>query len=146
VIAKALAGPAELGIGWPSTTSDRLLLARLPAPLPDRRAQDRQAFVDGSAPVRRLGHRAAIVSLGRTLKLEAVAEGIENPAQLSALCELGCQFGQGYLFSRPRPVAEMERLLVNPASVGLLADDPGAAGGLRASYARARPGPGRGSR
>ena len=43
----------------------------------------------------------AIIALGRTLDLRVVAEGVENHAQLRALRDLGCEFGQGYLFARP---------------------------------------------
>jgi diguanylate cyclase (GGDEF)-like protein/PAS domain S-box-containing protein len=43
----------------------------------------------------------AIVEIGRALGLTTVAEGIETPTQLRRLQELGCAFGQGYLFSRP---------------------------------------------
>jgi diguanylate cyclase (GGDEF)-like protein len=43
----------------------------------------------------------AIIALGRTLDLRVVAEGIEHSGQLRALKELGCEFGQGYLFARP---------------------------------------------
>lgn len=41
------------------------------------------------------------VQLGRTLDLAVVAEGVENLAQRRLLCQLGCEFGQGNLFSRP---------------------------------------------
>jgi EAL domain-containing protein (putative c-di-GMP-specific phosphodiesterase class I) len=43
----------------------------------------------------------AIIALGQTLDLRVVAEGIETDAQLRALRDLGCEFGQGYLFARP---------------------------------------------
>ena len=43
----------------------------------------------------------AMVALGRTLDLRVIAEGIEEPSQLAALRDLGCEFGQGYLFARP---------------------------------------------
>ncbi|MBN1173622.1 MAG: EAL domain-containing protein [Micromonosporaceae bacterium] len=43
----------------------------------------------------------AIVELGRSLRLQTVAEGIENDRQLAALRELGCALGQGYLLARP---------------------------------------------
>ena len=44
----------------------------------------------------------AIHALGTALGLEIVAEGIETPAQLQALRELGCEYGQGYLLGRPQ--------------------------------------------
>jgi diguanylate cyclase (GGDEF)-like protein/PAS domain S-box-containing protein len=43
----------------------------------------------------------AIVTLGHSLGRAVIAEGIESPAQLATLRELGCGFGQGYLLARP---------------------------------------------
>ncbi|HZZ91774.1 MAG TPA: EAL domain-containing protein [Usitatibacter sp.] len=43
----------------------------------------------------------AIFKLGQALSKQVFAEGIETGAQLALLRELGCQFGQGYLLSRP---------------------------------------------
>jgi EAL domain-containing protein (putative c-di-GMP-specific phosphodiesterase class I) len=48
-----------------------------------------------------------IVQLGRSLDLETVAEGIETIEQLDELRRIGCQFGQGYLFSTPVPAREI---------------------------------------
>jgi diguanylate cyclase (GGDEF)-like protein len=42
-----------------------------------------------------------IVALGHHLGLDVVAEGIETPAQLAELREMGCDHGQGYLFAPP---------------------------------------------
>ncbi|MEG4248253.1 EAL domain-containing protein [Microcoleus sp. Pol10D4] len=42
-----------------------------------------------------------IVTLARSRDMDIVAEGIETPTQLQKLRELGCELGQGYLFSRP---------------------------------------------
>ncbi|EPJ76055.1 hypothetical protein BTR19_20745 [Pseudomonas fluorescens] len=53
----------------------------------------------------------AIIGLGRSLGLEVVAEGIESPAQLGFVVSEGCHYAQGYWFSRPRPAAQMQRLL-----------------------------------
>jgi diguanylate cyclase (GGDEF)-like protein len=47
----------------------------------------------------------AVLTLGRALGLDVVAEGIETAAQRDALLELGCELGQGFLFSRPMPLA-----------------------------------------
>jgi diguanylate cyclase (GGDEF)-like protein/PAS domain S-box-containing protein len=43
----------------------------------------------------------AVVQLGRALQLQTVAEGIETNEQWSTLQDLGCEFGQGFLFARP---------------------------------------------
>ncbi|MTJ82311.1 MAG: EAL domain-containing protein [Telmatospirillum sp.] len=61
----------------------------------------------------------AIVGLARTLNLEVVAEGIETEGQLEFLRGLGCRTGQGYLFSRPRPAAEIGRLLAAVGDYGV---------------------------
>ena len=56
----------------------------------------------------------AVVELGHQLGREVVAEGVETPVQLERLQALGCQLGQGFLFSRPVSGDEAERLLVEP--------------------------------
>lgn len=43
----------------------------------------------------------AIISLAHGLKLEVVAEGVEEEPEAEALQRLGCEMGQGYLFGRP---------------------------------------------
>ncbi len=50
--------------------------------------------------------RTAVELAGR-LGLESVAEGIDDPAILSALAEMGCTTGQGYYLCRPLPAAEL---------------------------------------
>ncbi|HMJ78572.1 MAG TPA: EAL domain-containing protein, partial [Iamia sp.] len=52
-----------------------------------------------------------LLDLGRTLDLEIVAEGIERDVQRTWLRDQSCELGQGFLFSRPLPAAEAERLL-----------------------------------
>jgi EAL domain-containing protein (putative c-di-GMP-specific phosphodiesterase class I) len=44
-----------------------------------------------------------VIGLARSLGLDLVAEGVETEDQRRLLVELGCQFAQGYLFSRPLP-------------------------------------------
>jgi diguanylate cyclase (GGDEF)-like protein len=63
-----------------------------------------------------LAFARAIVELARTLSLRTVAEGIEMEAQAEHLGQLGCDLGQGYLYSRPVPSDEMTRLLVGPTA------------------------------
>jgi diguanylate cyclase (GGDEF)-like protein/PAS domain S-box-containing protein len=60
---------------------------------------------------------AAVVGMGRALNLCVVAEGIETAEQAEVLREMGCDLGQGYLFSRPVPGQELEALVA--AGVGL---------------------------
>ncbi|MBE9115181.1 EAL domain-containing protein [Lusitaniella coriacea LEGE 07157] len=66
------------------------------------------------------GHYATvemIVALAHTLNLNVVAEGIETGEELESLIKLGCEFGQGYLFSRPldsQAATEFLRKNLNP--------------------------------
>jgi diguanylate cyclase (GGDEF)-like protein len=53
----------------------------------------------------------AILQLGRTLRLETVAEGVETPEQAERLRGLGCQLAQGYHFGRPLEAAAFSALL-----------------------------------
>jgi EAL domain-containing protein (putative c-di-GMP-specific phosphodiesterase class I) len=52
-----------------------------------------------------------IVALAKALGLNVVAEGIESIDQFHQLRILGCEFGQGYLFSKPLKVTDAEKLL-----------------------------------
>jgi diguanylate cyclase (GGDEF)-like protein len=54
-----------------------------------------------------------VIALAKTLGLSVVAEGIETIHQLHQLRVLGCEYGQGYLFSRPVPVDEVEKILAD---------------------------------
>ncbi len=54
-----------------------------------------------------------IVGLAKSLGMKVIAEGIETIHQLHQLRILNCEFGQGYLFSRPLPSEEMEKLLTD---------------------------------
>ena len=50
-------------------------------------------------------------NLARNIGVTVIAEGVETAQQLEELRALGCESAQGYLFSRPVPAAEMERML-----------------------------------
>jgi diguanylate cyclase (GGDEF)-like protein/PAS domain S-box-containing protein len=67
------------------------------------------------------GLARAIVRLAQTLRLVAVAEGVENQSQAELLRDLGCPLAQGYLYSRPCPAPELTPMLASvdprPAAV-----------------------------
>ena len=64
----------------------------------------------------------SIISLGKGLGVTITAEGVETEAELSCLRAEGCHEGQGFLFSRARPNAEIVSLLEAQASTGAAAD------------------------
>lgn len=53
----------------------------------------------------------AVIAMAHNLEIEVIAEGIETPAQLSALRDWGCNEGQGYLLSVPLAEADLRWLL-----------------------------------
>ena len=64
---------------------------------------------------------SAVVNLGHSLGIKVVAEGVETEDQEHRLLELGCEFGQGFLFSRAvaasRVPGLVERWPVRPAAL-----------------------------
>lgn len=61
----------------------------------------------------------SIVALANSLELETISEGIETTQQHHYLTSLGCDLGQGFLFSRPKRFAEFIDLLDQDATHGL---------------------------
>jgi diguanylate cyclase (GGDEF)-like protein len=70
----------------------------------------------------------SLVGLAHSLGMTAVAEGVETTGQLELLREVGCERGQGYLWSPAVPAAEAERLLFEPGAI-LVSGPPAAASG-----------------
>jgi len=91
----------DFGTGYSSLT----YLHRFPIDIlkMDRSFVERLGGVDGGEDFAR-----AIITLGNTLDLEIVAEGIELEHQQRELVELGCVAGQGYYYSRPALLHEIE--------------------------------------
>jgi EAL domain-containing protein (putative c-di-GMP-specific phosphodiesterase class I) len=76
-----------------------------------------RSFIAGMSPSgERPAIARAIVELGRTLGLQVVAEGIEQPDQADWLVSLGCPLGQGYLYSRPMGADATEAFLAGDAT------------------------------
>ena len=91
----------DFGTGWSSLG----YLKRVPI---DGLKVDR-TFVAGLSAVGDDRHIvAAIASLAGAMELSIVAEGVETVDHSRHLRELGCAFGQGYVFGRPMPAAELE--------------------------------------
>ena len=53
----------------------------------------------------------AIITLAKSLKMEALAEGVETEEELAALARLGCEAVQGYLTGRPLALDAAARLV-----------------------------------
>jgi diguanylate cyclase (GGDEF)-like protein/PAS domain S-box-containing protein len=71
-----------------------------------------RSFVDGlGVEQERTAIVEAVIGMARALSLDAIAEGVENEAQLSELRRLGCDFAQGHLFSRPLAPEKVTTLL-----------------------------------
>jgi diguanylate cyclase (GGDEF)-like protein len=54
-----------------------------------------------------------ITVLAHTLNMKVVAEGVETEQQVEILQALGCEYGQGYLFSKPLPAQNATDIIVN---------------------------------
>jgi len=64
-----------------------------------------------AADARNTAYIGAIIALCGSLSLEVTAEGIESADSARRLVEMGCQYGQGFLYAPPLPVEQAERLL-----------------------------------
>ncbi len=68
-----------------------------------------KSFVDDVVEDQALAE--TIVRLGRNLRLDTIAEGIEEALQVETLRSVGCQFGQGFYLARPLPVDQIDTFL-----------------------------------
>lgn len=99
----------DFGTGWSSLSClrqfafDRLKIDKSFVAGMSRSASDREIV-------------RAVLALGHNLGMEVVAEGIETGLQLSELRALGCEFGQGYLFSRPQQACDSGEWLARTGS------------------------------
>lgn len=65
-----------------------------------------------------------IIVMGRQLRLQVLAEGVENETQYKFLRSCGCEQFQGYWLGRPLPLDDFERLLAAQAQVGSVGSGP----------------------
>ena len=54
---------------------------------------------------------AAVIRMAESLEMPVIAEGVEEEQQVEMLKSLGCDYIQGYYFSRPIPMEEYEKLI-----------------------------------
>jgi diguanylate cyclase (GGDEF)-like protein len=94
----------DFGTGYSSLSR----LAKLPASV----LKVDRSFVQGVPhDPRSVTLTKTIIQLAHGIGMDALAEGIETEDQRRFLADLGCNLGQGFLFSRPVPVAEIESML-----------------------------------
>jgi diguanylate cyclase (GGDEF)-like protein/PAS domain S-box-containing protein len=94
----------DFGTGYSSLA----YLTRLPL---DALKVDR-SFIDGlGTEPRDTAITEAIVAMSHALSLEVVGEGAETERQIAELARIGCDYVQGFHFSRPRPADEITRML-----------------------------------
>jgi EAL domain-containing protein (putative c-di-GMP-specific phosphodiesterase class I) len=57
-----------------------------------------------------------VVAMAHSFGMKVIAEGVETEAHLTFLSGLGCEYYQGYLFSKPLPAQDVARLLSGESS------------------------------
>jgi len=96
----------DFGTGYSSLS----YLSRFPF---DRLKIDRSFIVEIGDSDKSTAIVKTILMLGENLGIEVVAEGVESKEQLQTLRSLGCRLGQGFLFSRPITVRDVDKLLAS---------------------------------
>ncbi len=94
----------DFGIGYSSLG----YLQKLPV---DMLKIDRSFISDIHSNPRQHGIVETIIRLATHLDIQVIAEGIEQISQLQSLSQLGCEFGQGFLFARPLSVSQFSQYL-----------------------------------
>ena len=95
----------DFGTGYSSLSSLQLLPV-------DILKIDRSFIAHLDGDDEQAGLARAVLSLGRTLQMETVAEGVESDSQAEELRKLDCNMAQGYFFARPADATRVSSLLL----------------------------------
>ena len=90
----------------------------------DRLKIDKQFLRDATDGTSSAEMLVAIVALGRALRLEITAEGVETAEQMRDVRSGGCAVGQGYHIGRPMPASDMARFLAEWTKGPIAASQP----------------------
>ncbi|MCP5325436.1 MAG: EAL domain-containing protein [Oceanospirillaceae bacterium] len=80
---------------------------------------DRSFVMDIPRDINDMEITGAVIAMAHKLNLQVVAEGVETPAQLQFLRANNCEYAQGYLFSKPLPIADFEAYISKPLELPL---------------------------
>lgn len=94
----------DFGVGYSSLTA----LKNIPV---DCLKADAQFFADGHDRHKDRVMIESVMSIGKSLEMKVVAEGIEEWDQVKYLKHVGCDMVQGYVFAKPMPVEQFEEYL-----------------------------------
>jgi len=94
----------DFGVGYSSLTA----LKNIPA---DCLKADAQFFADGHDRHKDRVMIESVMSIGKSLDMKVVAEGIEQWDQVKYLKRIGCDMVQGYVFAKPMPVDQFEQYM-----------------------------------
>lgn len=75
---------------------------------------DMKFLSDTDVPGRGENILASVMRMAKWLNMPVIAEGVEKETQVAFLRSIGCEFVQGYFFSKPMPVDEYEQLAFHP--------------------------------